>query len=334
VFYISPECNHASLAVLFFWLSLKVFACFAMQPYHGSEMPPGVERAGSPSSQSSTNAAQVKSPSSPAIIADGCRTDDITEVSRALQAASSKHRRQLVSRSLTRAVYRGQADVVRYLIEQEGAPLDSLFPLKVASSPSIELFQVLVYNGWDINRSGAGRGKRLVQLVCDDESLVRWCLDHGASVDGLHIDPYISPPLLETVASIGTVSIFTLLRSRGAQLGPRTLHCAVASASSSSLECLPTRMAMVEYLVDNLGLDVNALDTEGQLPNHWGTPLCYAARYQRGSKEVVRFLLSRGADPSIKDCWGIHDAFSFAEFTKNSTVIEVLREWRVQSQGE
>ncbi|PSS20716.1 hypothetical protein M430DRAFT_34902 [Amorphotheca resinae ATCC 22711] len=305
-----------------------------MQPYHGSEVPPGVECAGSPSSQSSTNSTQVEMPSSRAIIADGCGTEDIAEVSRALLAASSsglQKYQQLLYLSLTRAVYRGQADVVRYLIEQKGAPLDSLFPLKVASSPSIELFQVLVDNGWDINRSGAGRGKRLLQLVCHDESLVRWCLDHGASVDGLHVDPYISPPLLETVASNGTVPIFTLLHSRGAQLGPRTLHCAVASASSSSLECLPTRMAMVEYLVDNLGLDVNALDTDGQLPNHWGTPLCYAAKYQRGSKEVVRFLLSRGADPSIKDCWGIHDAFSFAEFTKNFTVLEALREWRVQN---
>lgn len=74
---------------------------------------------------------------------------------------------------------------------------------------------------------------------------------------------------------------------------------------------------MVNYLVDDLGLDVNALDTGTQDFNHWRTPLCYAVRITHGGEEVVRFLLDRGADPYIKDCWGFHDAFSRAKPVKN-----------------
>ena len=85
-------------------------------------------------------------------------------------------------------------------------------------------------------------------------------------------------------------------------------------------------MAMVKYLFDELGLDVNAMDCEGQWPNHWATPLCYACGGDDGGK-VVRFLLDRGADPSIKDCWGIHDALDIAESTKNAKVSEMLHAW-------
>ena len=305
------------------------------------ELPPSMELLGSSPSQSATDAAEVKSLPPRAIITNGCRSNNIAEVSRGIQAASlNEHHKdsELLSWSLSRAVYHGQPDVVQYLLEQEGASLDSLSPIIVAASPSIPLFQILVDHGWDINQSqpdrGAGPGKCLLQLVCDDESLVRWCLDHGALVQDRHTDPYRCPPLLEIVAGVGTVSTFSLLHSRAAQLGPRTLHRAVGSAAASSddSERLIIRMAMVKYLVDDLGLDVNALDTESQVPNHWGTPLCYAARVYRGGEEVVRFLLDRGADPSIKDCWGIHDAFGVAEFTKNSQISELLRKWRVQSQ--
>ena len=305
-------------------------------------LPPSTEFSGSPPSQSAMKAAPVRSPSSLAIISNGCRTNSITEVSRGLQAASLEEHRQvhgLLSWSLSRAVYHGHPKVVRYLIEHESAPVDQLSPLMVSHSPSIEVFQILIDHGWDINQSrpdrGPGLGEPLLHLICGDESLVRWCLNHGAIVEGQHTDPYNCPPLLENVAGRGTVAIFTLLHSRGAQLGARTLHSAAASVAGNSddPERLSARMAMVEYLVDDLGLDVNALDTEGQMPNHWGTPLCYAAQYPRGGEEAVRFLLDRGADPSIKDCWGISDAFGMAERSKNSRISEILREWRVQNQG-
>ena len=219
--------------------------------------------------------------------------------------------RELLSWSLSRAVYHSQSDVVRYLLEQEGASLDSLSPFMVAATPSVQLFQILIDYGGDINQSepdcGAGPGQYISQLVCNDKSLVRWCLDRSASVEDRHTDPYRCPPLLEIVAGVGMVPIFSLLHSRGAQLGLCTSYCAVGSAASSggnSAKRLPIRMGTVRYLVDGLGLNVNALDTEGQMPSHWGTPLCYAACSSSCGEEVVRFLLDRGADLSSKTAGG------------------------------
>ena len=52
----------------------------------------------------------------------------------------------------------------------------------------------------------------------------------------------------------------------------------------------------------------------------------YAATSRRGV-EVVQWLLERGADPEIKDCWGNHDALNLAEFSKNEEVAQILRGW-------
>jgi ankyrin repeat protein len=271
-------------------------------------------------------------------IQKACRTDDVAELSKCLKEVSPNgppSDRQLVTSALQHAVHAGKAKVVKYLLENEDAPLDRILPFRVAHAPSTELFQVLLDNGWDINQSvpsrGGGLGQCLLQRVCDNEVLVRWLLDHGAKVEGVYSDPYNHPPLLESAASRGTLSIFKLLRSRGAELGPRTLHRAASSAAGydDDPDGLRTRMEVVDYLVDEMGIDVNALDTSEQLPNHWGTPLCYVARCRSGTV-ITRFLLDRGADPTIKDCWGIHDAFQAAEHNGNKVVMELLQEWKAK----
>ena len=286
-----------------------------------------------------TTAAQVKKTSPFEIIAGGCHSNDTTEVARGLRvAAVAGYRKpqELLTRSLTLAVRLRQPDVVRYLLDHEGAPLDALTPGRagksfaddVSASQTAEVFQILVDRGWDINRCDpyVDDGQCLLQQVYRDESLVRWCLDHGALVEDRHPNPFSCQPLLELVATFGTVPTFTLLHSHGAQIGPRTLHRAVSSAAGCSRdsENFLLRMAMVKYLVDDLGLDVNALDTEGRLPNHWGTPLSYAINAGGdGTEVVVRFLLDRGADPSIKDRWGLIDALGLAD--KKPHIAALLR---------
>lgn len=62
----------------------------------------------------------------------------------------------------------------------------------------------------------------------------------------------------------------------------------------AGLESRAERMAMVRFLVEEFGADVNGMDVrEGQrLPNHWGTPAAYAvhANGEEGDRgrEVVR----------------------------------------------
>lgn len=43
-------------------------------------------------------------------------------------------------------------------------------------------------------------------------------------------------------------------------------------------------MAMVKYLVEEERLDVNQMDTDVQFPNHYGTPILYAANGREGGR--------------------------------------------------
>lgn len=165
-----------------------------------------------------------------------------------------------------------------------------------------------------------------MDLVVWNEGLVKWCLEHGAKVSDRaeDEDALRYPPLTELVAASGTVSIFKLLRANGA--GRRTLHSAAGSAATCvNAADKAARILMLRLLVEEARLDVNRIDTDGQLPNHWGTPLAYAAK-GKGGEDVVRYsLLAKGADPSVKNCWRNHDGISLAEFYSNEDVARVLR---------
>lgn len=191
------------------------------------------------------------------------------------------------------------------------------------------ILQSLVSSGWDINQHDAGDcnvySKKLLHYVCDDESLVSWALDHdyhpGACVPD---HPSRCLPLLDTVALKGSVGTYELLASLGAPRDLRTLHMAVSSCTNSN----NSRMAMVKFLVDELEFDVNGLDTPGCLPDNWDTPLCYAARWRSGHEEVVRFLLERGANPTLNSA-GRPNTVQVAELSGNQGVLAWLRQWVV-----
>lgn len=274
------------------------------------------------------------------IITRGCKSNDIPSVARGLQIAANDGKKdtRLLSSALVDAVIAGHTEVARYLLEQENAPIKNLSPFWVSEHPSPKLFQLLVDHGFDINKPavafGPSRGVYLLHRVCQNEEMVRWCLDHGARLDNMFVEPYTSPPLLQTVASLGTVPIFALLLEKGAKLEGRILHVAagnVGSPPEADPERLRTRMAMVRYLVDDVGLDVNALDSEESMGNFWGTPICYAARSPFDCVEVVDFLLERGADPYIKERMdGRYNAFSYAKEANNSAITRVLTEWKLK----
>lgn len=255
-------------------------------------------------------------PSSRRLITNGIRNQSTAEIAHALQLD-----RSLLSSALFSAV-----------INIEHAPVDKLTPLTLAVEPSVELFNTVVSAGWNLNQRSpdrwAGKGPRLIDLVAGNECLVKLCLEHGSQIsDGAEDeDPLKYPPLTESVAALGTVPIFKLLRANDARIGRRTLHRATGSAATCDAADKAERMAMVKFLVEEEGLDVNRLDTGGQLPDHWGTPVAYAAK-GKGGEDVLRYLLSKGANPCVMDCWGNDNAISLAEFYGNKDVARVLREW-------
>jgi len=158
------------------------------------------------------------------IIEDGLAEDDVTKVQTGLKLAESRKRKdsKLLAVTLAKCIPSGSLNVLRYLLKQEEAPLSRVSPELVQQCPVekiSEVLQILVDSGWDINQHdeppGGGNGKCILQHICNNEDLIRWCLAHSAKVEDVGIDPYYNPPLLECVARIGTVSIFKLLHSHG-----------------------------------------------------------------------------------------------------------------------
>ena len=289
------------------------------------------------SSLSESNEAQTKDKHPRITISKGLRANDIDAVSRGIEAFIAKEPgnvKEILAFSVFWAAYEEKPDMVKYLLDQWSAPIERLSPSIVSTSRSADMFQFLIDRGWDINQSDRkdqavgyqSAGQRLLQHVVSDEDLVCWCLDHGATVEDGPFDVFKCPPLLESVAAWGTVKTWKLLRSRGAQMGRKMLHRAAehAALSSGDAERLSIHMEMVKFLVEELKLDVNALDTEW--PVQPGTPLVYAANASGGGTEIVHYLLERGADPTIKDCYGM-GALHYVETHKNGQVAEMLRKW-------
>ncbi|KAF2099800.1 ankyrin [Rhizodiscina lignyota] len=252
------------------------------------------------------------------------------------------------------AIYHGDVTRVIQLLDVERAPLSVLNHSTVSQNTSVELLETLVDRGYDINRPGLQNtnehGRTLIDYpgVLKKEAVVRWLVEHGARLDRGQEEYMVVPmpaPLLETAAVYASVPTFKLLQEHGAKLGRRTLHCAVEYAAGISLDPVadlaspmfdPKKkfgedrkrlVEMLPFLVNELGLDVNAVDTE-KVPRpsgHYGTPLCYAA-YNNGVG-VVKWLLSKGADPMLGGDEAL-DAGLMAKAMKNEKVLKVLEEWQ------
>lgn len=155
-------------------------------------------------------------------------------------------------------------------------------------------------------------------------------------------------PLLEVAAQHASLQTFKLLHEKGAKVGRRTLHCAVqfAAAIKADPAMSPNaewagfdpskkfgrerrRMSeMLPFLVDELGLDVNAIDIERERepPGHYGTPLCYAV-YEKGVA-VVKWLLSKGANPQDDAAESRTNAVNLAKALQADKCLEVMEEWQ------
>jgi hypothetical protein len=166
------------------------------------------------------------------------------------------------------------------------------------SGASTSTLSLLLAQGWDTNaRLDWGTNREpFIWLVVTVMELVKWCLDHGASVHPRDQEPLRDDAItdsqrgclqiLEEVAAWGSIETFELLRFKGAPLGWRPLHLAVEKATYFRASYLTedenhaSRMDMVRHLIDVIGLDVNARDQPAGtevLPLRFGTPICYIA---------------------------------------------------------
>jgi hypothetical protein len=262
--------------------------------------------------------------------------------------------------AIERAVEAGAADCVTYLIEEEGVWLARLRVVDVVRKPSIALFEALLKGGWDFDVPGRKdsleKGRRPIDYLTSRHDLVVWLLDHDVSVDGgenessVHLEER-PPMLLDTCARFGSVETFKLIHSRGAKLGRRTLHLTVHGAADMGVDpnrpgseqtykwdtenrkagepskWMSDRAEMLRYLVDELHVDVNAMDTDVDRMWRYGTPLHYAAKERYGAA-VVKWLLEKGADPSILSPDGRMRPEDWARTPDRKEVLEVFSSWK------
>ncbi|KAH7091200.1 hypothetical protein FB567DRAFT_268347 [Paraphoma chrysanthemicola] len=188
---------------------------------------------------------------------------------------------------------------------------------------STATLEFLLAHGWDINKRAeySTEAQPLMWFTVRNIEMVKWCLEHGASVHPRDMEPIQDnvitqsqrscEQILEHVVATGDIATFELLRGKGASLGWRCLHRAVEQAAHSdparedaaTAAAYDKRMAMVLHLLDVVKLDVNAPDqpVDAKVPNRLGTPICYipgSGTSVEDTRELTWLLLDRGADPT------------------------------------
>jgi hypothetical protein len=273
-------------------------------------------------------------------IKEACRLDDVQLLSRTLLAqgitttnVNDESSSWLLHYACEQCFCYNALMALTYILSDLGFSTDNIscHDIPRAKDVSTQILDVLLAHGWNINKrvNRAGRPSGpFLWAVLENEDLVRYCLEHGASVhpegqsplqpDIITKDQLRCPPILETAAAKATVATFDLLRAYGAPLGWRSLHNAVHAATFPWMSGRPggtptpgtyeeqypkaqtyaERMAMVHHLVKDLGLDVNGPDqppTQIRLPMRRGPPLCYVS-----DSDVIEY----GAGP---ETWEVLD---------------------------
>lgn len=255
-----------------------------------------------------------------ALLRKACENDDTTLLDQAISMTAAGDLMDFYAVARSNAIRNNAMAILNDLIER-GVRVAPRWPSD-AMGASKETREFLLTQGWDINARGDSPHNKepFMWLVATDYDMVKWCLDHGASVHPQGQEPFRDgvtntkarrecQQILETVAPYGSITTFDLLRSKGAPLGWRPLHLAIETATNSppcdkntDVEHVE-RMAMVHYLLDVVGLGVNSPDQpvgSKILPMHNGTPICYISDVIRGrdNRELTWLLLDRGADPT------------------------------------
>ncbi|KAM0253867.1 hypothetical protein ACHAQJ_007095 [Trichoderma viride] len=303
-----------------------------------------------------------------------CRNDDVPLMVQAISMASSPESRNtvqdVIKAGLRNSLAREAPRVLTYLLDH-GADVSTVTAGMMGMKeelvkPSLEVLEILVAHGWDVNARSHDTDWPLLWCVLSYPDLVEWCLAQGASVylpgdtpprDAKGVGRVPRQSLLECAAQGATVATFELLRAKGAPLPRRTLHRAVGSAvhymppydpprdpisdaafrertdMAGYLASCKERMAMVRHLVDVVGFDVNA--EEGWPGKNYATPLLFVAEYKNGrdARELIWFLLDRGADPNRASTGGesrmpTPSALEYAQTIHNTCFLEAVQEWQ------
>jgi hypothetical protein len=137
--------------------------------------------------------------------------------------------------------------------------------------------------------------------------LVHWLLNHGADPSkdffdfqklNEHINSLGNPWYsgLNCAANVANMDVFNLLVANGASVKRNIpLHCGAWSIKAGHEEW----KRMIDYLVDVVGIDINADDYEQLVGYTRGTPLQYAFQGEH-VVEAATYLFEKGANPYLQ----------------------------------
>ncbi|KAH6618650.1 ankyrin repeat-containing domain protein [Boeremia exigua] len=231
------------------------------------------------------------------------------------------------SGALQYAVKNQRKDVVRVLLNYDLVPSERSISAAldhVNNTGDTSMLQLLIDDGWDINQLYNRSRPSIMSVVVGDVNLVKWCLSLGGDPNA------VSPSgmsVLHRAACIGTIASLEALLAAGGQIqSPCHSDDIVAHAASVHDESY-NRIPVIQYLLDR-GADIDAYYAQRHDPREtsglqlWiGTQTALHIAIERDSRDLVEFLIQKGADPS-KRMWNY------------STVCVLLEEWKGRSGWE
>lgn len=155
-------------------------------------------------------------------------------------------------------------------------------------------------------------------FAVEDEDMTNWLLDHGADPNRQSL---IEVTPLSFAVEDASIRVINLMLDRGGDIQKgKLLHRAVCRKSEN--------IEVLQLLIDR-GAPLNMTMFENDPCSYalyyfmgLGTALHKAA--ELGKVDVVRYLLSQGADTTVKDANG-RTALELAERLKKMEVVEVLK---------
>ncbi|KAJ5702733.1 hypothetical protein N7488_010281 [Penicillium malachiteum] len=198
-----------------------------------------------------------------------------------------------------------------------GLPMDSLYAIEAVEAKPKNALEVFLQYGWDINQPMSELRPPVLGSKIENEEITAFLLDHGADPNkdcGIDLTP------LSYAVQSAPISVINLMLNLGGDVKKgQLLHHAIERRSET--------IEVLKMLIEN-GAPINATMYQDHYPS-WrlfyfmglGTPLHKAT--ELGKVDVVRYLLSEGADVTIKDANG-RTAMECAQMGCQSEVVKLF----------
>ncbi|OBT73412.1 hypothetical protein VF21_08108 [Pseudogymnoascus sp. 05NY08] len=223
------------------------------------------------------------------------------------------------------AVECSQHEILTYLLS-EGIPLDILEVSLAIRRKERRALEIFIAHGWNINEPRTNRDPPLLSQAIKDEKLASWFLDHGADPNA-ECD-FDFTPLAVAMVSASFATIKLLFDRGGSVKHGQLLHYAARRSGPDRIKILDFIISkgapgMNRLLHQHRPADYLSLEYEGL-----STPLGMAAR--EGTLDIARYLLKRGADPTIRNSLG-DLPIKTAEYYNNHDIVALLSEFGATS---